>query len=147
MKNFITGLAMFMLLIIFPIQTSLEIINEHRANRFHNIVYVSAQKARKEGCFTEEIIYDLELDLKELVESYNGDTSKIEIDVEESRKKRKGSFNFDGVINGNFEDVIYYDISIPIGKIVATPALFNISKEDNEYIIRRKGFVLSEYLD
>ena len=147
MKNFITGLAMFMLLIIFPIQTSLEIINEHRANRFHNIVYVSAQKARKEGCFTTQIEKELRSNLIELVESYNGDTSKIKIDVEKSRKKRKDSFNFDEVINGNFDDVIYYDISIPIGKIVATPALFNISKEDNEYIIRRRGFVLSEYLD
>ena len=140
MKNFITGLAMFMLLIIFPIQTSLEIINEHRANRFHNIVYVSAQKARKEGCFTTQIEKELRSNLIELVESYNGDTSKIKIDVElNNRKYRKDSFHTD--------DVIRYDISIPIGKIVATPKLFGISDDDNEYIISRKGFVLSEYLD
>lgn len=140
MKNFITTLAVFLLLIIFPLQTALETVNEQRKSKFHNIIHVAAQKARQEGGFTEKIKKELEDNLEDLV---GGDTDEIKYyTLDEGIKYREDNFNPNNIIR--------YSIEIPIGKIVAAPRIFGMTKEEeekyNKYIVRKEGFVLSEKL-
>ena len=136
MKNFIVTLAVFLLLIIFPLQTALETVNEQRKSRFHNIVHVAAQKARQEGGFTDEIRKELKKNLDDLVGPYG--EIKYTLGEDDVVKYREDNFNPDNIIK--------YNIEIPIGKIVAAAPMLGIREEENKYIVRKEGFVLSEKL-
>jgi hypothetical protein len=63
MKNFLAGLAIIVLLIVFPLQSVLEISNERRLQKFSDIVYEAAQTARLDGYFKQETINKLKQDL------------------------------------------------------------------------------------
>lgn len=125
---------MLILLIIFPLQTALEIINEARINKFSNIVYAATQTARTDGYFKESNIARIQ---NELLSAFDDlDLTDIYIDVTRTPKYRTDVFDN--------REAIYYDIRIPIRKIIAAPGLFGISPEQNQFIIKRTGFVLSE---
>ena len=141
MKNFIVTLAVFLLLIIFPLQTALETVNEQRKSKFNNIVHVAVQQARKEGGFTKEIEKKMRDSLEALVDP--GDINEIKIALGEDGVVKYRDDGFD-------QDIIKYSIEIPIGKIVAVPRIFGLSKEEeekyNKYIVKKEGSVLSEKL-
>ena len=147
MKNFIVGLAIFLLLLIFPLQTSLETINEQRRSEFHNVVYVAAQEARQKGCFDKDKLEDELNNL--LVESWGIDNGiyKIEVTEEEGNKKKYRKDFFDVDDDDDENNLIYYDIIISIGKKVATPKFLGITDKENMYFVQEKGFVLSELLE
>ncbi|PYG84326.1 hypothetical protein LY28_03640 [Ruminiclostridium sufflavum DSM 19573] len=136
MKNFLAGLAIVVLLIVFPLQSVLEISNERRIQRFSDIVYVSVQTARLDGYFKQENIDRLKHDLTaEFPDLSGGD---IYMDVTTTKKYR--TLEFDK------REAIYYDIRIPIRKIAAVPAYWGISEAENRTTAKRAGFVLSEVL-
>jgi len=134
MKNFIAGVAVLLLLISFPLQTALELANEKRINRFSDIVYVATQTARTDGYFTEENINNIRSQLMaafpDLAES------DIYINVTTTPKYRLDVFDD--------REAIYYDIRIPVRKILVAPGLFGLSETGNSYVSQRQGFVLSE---
>ncbi len=134
MKNFIAGAAILMLLLIFPLQTALEMINEARISRFSNIVYLATQKARTDGYFKQSNIDKLKNDLMAAFPDLIA--SEIQIDVTKTPRYRTDVFDN--------REVIYYDIRIPVKKILAVPGFFGISASENQYMSRRSGFVLSE---
>lgn len=134
MKNFITGIAVLMLLIIFPLQSALEIMNEARISKFSNIVYLATQKARTDGYFKQSNIDKLKSDLVSAFSDLS--ESEIYIDVTITPKYRTNEFDT--------REAIYYDIRIPVRKILAVPSYFGISASENQYTSRRSGFVLSE---
>lgn len=136
MKNFLAGLAIVVLLIVFPLQSVLEISNERRIQRFSDIVYVSAQAARLDGYFKQESIDKLKHDL--ITEFPDLADKDIYIDVTQTKKYR--TLEFDQ------REAIYYDIRIPIRKIAAVPAYWGISDSENQVTAKRAGFVLSEVL-
>ncbi len=134
MKNFIAGAAILMLLLIFPLQSALGMTNEARISKFSNIVYLATQKARTDGYFKQATIDKMKNDLMaafpDLIES------DIYINVTTTPKYRTDVFDN--------REVIYYDIRIPIRKILTAPGFFGISASENQYMSRRSGFVLSE---
>ena len=133
MKNFLAGLAIVVLLIVFPLQAVLEISNERRIQRFSDIVYVAAQTARLDGYFKQENIDKLKHDLiKEFPDLSNSD---IYINVTQTKKYR--TLEFDE------REAIYYDIRIPIRKTAAVPAYWGISDFENQVTVKRAGFVLT----
>lgn len=136
MKNFLAGLAIILMLIVFPMQSVLEISNERRLQRFSDIVYEAAQTARLDGYFKQDTIDKLKQNLlNEFPDLSEGD---IYVNVTTTRKYR--TYKFDE------RETINYDIRIPIRKIIAVPAFWGISDNDNKATAVRSGFVLSEVL-
>lgn len=136
MKEFIALCLVSVFLLIFPLQYTLELSNEIRINKFSDIVYVSTQTARIDGCFKPDNIAQLKADLFAAFPDLK--ESEIYIDVTTTPKYRKNFFDE--------RELIYYDIRIPIRKIIAVPEFFGISPEQNSYMCVRKGFVVSEVL-
>jgi hypothetical protein len=136
MKNFLAGLAIVVLLIVFPLQSVLEISNERRIQRFSDIVYVAVQTARLDGYFKQENIDKLKHYL--IMEFPDLSDSDIYVNVTQTKKYR--TLEFDE------RESIYYDIRIPIRKIAAVPAYWGISDSENQVTVKRAGFVLSEVL-
>jgi hypothetical protein len=136
MKNFIAGAAMLILLIVFPVQTSLEIINEARISKFSNIVYVATQTARTDGYFKQSNIDKMK---SELLSAFP-DLSPEEIYMVVTTTPKYRTDIYDN------RETINYDIRIPIRRIIAAPGLFGISEADNQYMTKKTGFVLSEVL-
>lgn len=134
MKNFLAGLAIILLLIVFPLQSVLEISNERRLQKFSDAVYEAAQTARLDGYFKQETIDRLKQNL--INEFPDLSESDIYINVTTARKYR--TYVFDD------RETINYDIRIPIKKIVAVPAFWGISDSDNKATAVRSSFVLSE---
>ena len=136
MKNFLAGLAIVVLLIVFPLQAVLEITNERQIQRFSDIVYVATQTSRIDGYFKQATIDKLKQDLmSDFPDLTAGD---IFVNVTTTKKYRTSVFDEREAIN--------YDIRIPIRKIVAVPAYWGISESDNQVTAKRAGFVLSEVL-
>jgi hypothetical protein len=136
MKEFLAGLAIVVLLIVFPLQSVLEIYNERRVQRFSDIVYTACQNARLDGYFRQATVDKLRTDLTtEFPDLLAGD---IYVNVTTTKKYRTTVFDEREEIN--------YDIRIPIRKIVAVPAYWGISDSENKATARRAGFVLSEVL-
>lgn len=134
MKNFIAGAAILILLLIFPLQNVQDQINQTRINKFSNIVYLATQTARVDGYFKQVNIDKLKIDLMEAFPDLS--EADIYIDVTTTPKYRTDVFDR--------RESIFYDIRIPIRKIIASPGFFGLSESENQYISRRSGFVLSE---
>jgi len=136
MKNFLAGLAIVVLLIVFPLQSVLEISNERRMQRFSDVVYIATQTARLDGYFKQATIDKLKQDLaSDFPDLADGD---IYVNVTTTMKYRTSEFDEREAIN--------YDIRIPIRKIVAVPAYWGISDSENQVTAKRAGFILSEVL-
>jgi len=136
MKNFLAGLAIVVLLMVFPLQSALEISNERRMQVFSDIVYTAVQTSRFDGYFKQTTIDKLKNDLiSQFPDLSDGD---IYCNVTTTKKYRTSVFDERESIN--------YDIRIPIRKIVAAPAFWGISDSDNKATAKRAGFVLSEVL-
>lgn len=134
MKNFMAGVAVLLLLIMFPLQTALELANEKRISRFSDIVYVATQTARTDGYFTEANIANLRNQLRAAFPDLTD--ADIYIDVTTTPKYRLDVFDE--------RETIQYDIRIPIRRMIVAPGLFGLTEADNGYISERHGFVLSE---
>lgn len=134
MKEFIVAAAMLLLLITFPLQNALELSNEVRINKFSDIVYHSTQTARTDGYFTPANIAELRASL--LAAFPDLTDADIYVNVTTTPKYRLNVFDS--------REAIYYDIRIPVRKIIAAPGIFGITPAQNTYISVRKGFVLSE---
>lgn len=136
MKNFIVGTAVLLLILSFPLQFALEVYNSQRISRFSNIVYTSTQTARLEGYFTTTNIGKLKTELLDTFPDLS--EADIYIDVTTTPKYRTNEFDE--------REAIYYDIRIPVRKIIAAAGFWGVSDADNQYMSQRKGFVLSEVL-
>lgn len=134
MKEVIVCAALLVLLLIFPLQNALELSNEVRINKFSDIVYHSTQKARTDGYFTSANIAELKSNL--LAAFPDLTDAEIYINVTTTPKYRLNYFDS--------RETIYYDVRIPVRKIIAVPNIFGISSSQNTYMSVRKGFVLSE---
>lgn len=136
MKNFIAGIAILILLVVFPLQNVLEVVNDHKISKFDEIVYRATQTARTDGYFTAANIAELK---DNIIDSFSDvSDSDIYINVTTTPKYRLNAFDE--------REVISYEISIPVKKIVIAGSLFGINDADNQYRYSKKGYVLSEVL-
>lgn len=134
MKNFMTGAAILILLLIFPLQNVQDQINQNRINKFSSIVYLATQTARVDGYFKQDNTSKLKADLMAAFPDLS--EADIYIDVTTTPKYRTDAFDS--------REAIFYDIRIPVRKIIASPGFFGLSESENQYVSKRSGFILSE---
>ena len=137
MKTFIVTLAAIILLMVFPMQNVLDIVNSHKIERFDEIVYSACQKARTDGRFTESNI----LQMKDSILAEFPDVSEDEIIIDVTTSMKYKRFEFDS------RETINYKIGVPIKKIVNLGKLLGIKDEDNRFNYIMEGYVLSEALE
>ena len=137
MKTFIVTLAAIILLMVFPMQNVLDIVNSHKIERFDEIVYSACQKARTDGRFTESNISEMQDNI--LAEFPDVSEDEIIIEVTETMKYKR--FEFDS------RETINYKIGVPIKKIVSLGKILGIKDEDNRTDYVMEGYVLSEALE
>ena len=137
MKTFIVTLAAIILLMVFPMQNVLDIVNSHKIERFDEIVYSACQKARTDGRFTESNISQM----KDSILAEFPDISEDEIIIEVTTSMKYKRFEFDS------RETINYKIGVPIKKIVSLGKILGIKDEDNRTDYVMEGYVLSEALE
>jgi len=137
MKTFIVTVAAIILLMVFPMQNVLDIVNSHKIERFDEIVYTACQKARTDGRFTESNISEMQDNI--LAEFPDVSEDEIIIEVTETMKYKR--FEFDS------RETINYKIGVPIKKIVSLGKILGIKDEDNRTDYVMEGYVLSEALE
>ena len=137
MKTFMVTIAAVILLMVFPMQIVLDIVNSHKIERFDEIVYCACQKARTDGRFTEANISQMKSSI--LSEFPDVTEDEIIIDVETTIKYKR--FEFDS------RETINYRIGVPVKKIINLGKLLGIKDEDNRTDYIMEGYVLSEVLE
>jgi len=137
MKTFIVTVAAIILLMVFPMQNVLDIVNSHKIERFDEIVYTACQKARTDGRFTESNISQM----KDNILAEFPDVSEDEIIIEVTETMKYKRFEFDS------RETINYKIGVPIKKIVSLGKILGIKDEDNRTDYVMEGYVLSEALE
>ena len=137
MKTFIVTVAAITLLMVFPMQNVLDIVNSHKIERFDEIVYSACQKARTDGRFTESNISEM----KDSILAEFPDVSEDEIIIEVTTSMKYKRFEFDS------RETINYKIGVPIKKIVSLGKILGIKDEDNRTDYVMEGYVLSEALE
>jgi len=137
MKTFIVTLAAIILLMVFPMQNVLDIVNSHKIERFDEIVYSACQKASTDGRFTESNISEMKDSI--LAEFPDVEESEIIVDVTKTVKYKR--FEFDS------RETINYKVGIPIKKIVSMGKILGIKDEENRTDYVMEGYVLSEALE
>jgi len=137
MKTFIVTVAAIILLMVFPMQIVLDIVNSHKIERFDEIVYTACQKARTDGRFTESNISQM----KDNILAEFPDVSEDEIIIEVTETMKYKRFEFDS------RETINYKIGVPIKKIVSMGKVLGIKDEDNRCDYFMEGYVLSEALE
>lgn len=136
MKTFIVTLAVVALLLVFPLQNVLDIVNGYRINRFDDIVHRSAQMARLDGYFTETNIDELK---SNIIGNFPGiGEDDIVLNLETNLKVRTDVFDE--------RELIHYEISVPIKKVIAAGLFLGIPESENMVVYTKKGYVLSEVL-
>jgi len=136
-KTFIVTIAAIVLLMVFPMQNVLDIVNSHKIERFDEIVYSATQKARTDGRFTSSNISDMRGKILSVFPEVGED--ELIINVTTSMKYKK--FEFDS------RELINYEIGVPIKKIVSLNKILGIADGDNRTDYIMSGYVLSEVLE
>jgi len=136
-KTFIVTIAAIVLLMVFPMQNVLDIVNSHKIERFDEIVYSATQKARTDGRFTPYNISDMKGKILEVFPEVGED--ELIINVTTSIKYKR--FEFDS------RELINYEIGVPIKKIVSLNRILGIADGDNKTDYIMSGYVLSEVLE
>ena len=136
MKDLIVLIASLLILLTFPLQYVQEQYNYQKKCLVQKYVNNAKEKARVKGRFTDEIINELKTNL--LTTFKDIDESEIIINVTTTPKYRINEFNE--------RELIYYDIEIPIKKIIAANKFWGIDANSNKanYII--KGYTSSELI-
>lgn len=138
MKNFIAGMAILILLVVFPLQNALEVVNDHKINKFDEIVYRATQTARTDGYFTIENIAELKANITTSFSDVMESDIYLNLPGNDRVKYRLNEFDE--------RETIKYEIGIPVKKVVVAGGLFGIDDTDNQYIYIKEGYVLSEVL-
>ncbi len=135
MKEYIVGFAIFLVLIFFPLQWSINQINHYKIQTANNIVYNSAQKARTDGYFKQSNLDELRI---QLATKLKVEPSKVRIEATTTPKYRLDNFDE--------REMIYFEVGIPIDKIIAANIFYGISDQANSYEYIISGEVPSELL-
>lgn len=132
MKDFIVLVAVVILFSTLVLQYGLEQKNHGNISKFQVIVQSSKERAKQEGCFTEEIIGDLKY---EVAKTFNITEEQVQVEATSvsDRKYRK--------------ELIHYKIGVPIEKIIASNKFFGISDEENKMTYYIENYAVSEYVE
>lgn len=138
MKQLIVLTAVLPLMLVFMMQFTLDQKNNSAMNILQEQVYTAKEKAKQEGCFTQDIIDDLKSGLSERL---NIEKNDVSINATTSPKYRINYFD-----PSRERGVIHYSVSVPVEKIMAGGKLFRISPEQNRGVYTVEGTTASEKL-
>jgi len=135
MKSYIVLAASFLLLMFFPLQYAVNVVNNYHMSTVDKLVHNAAQQARTEGRFTPQMIDGLKADI---AAKLHLSADEVVVNATTTPKYRLNRFDE--------REMIHYEVRVPIKKIVAMNAFFGIPDADNrsEYMVA--GSVPSEVL-
>ena len=146
MKQFIVLLAVLPLMIVFFTQFTLDQINESKISIVNECVYAAKENAKQEGGFTAQIQSELK---RKLAGALGISESEIVITTNADRSgavKRMTSAS--AISAADWKDkLIYYKISVPIGKMMAGTGFLGIRESENSYVYTIDAYTASEWLD
>lgn len=135
MKQFIVLAAAFILLMFFPIQYGINMVNHYHMKEVSRYVHNAAQQARTDGRFTEENINRLK---EQIANKLYIDKSLIVVQATTSPKYRLDRFDQ--------REMISYEVRVPISKLLAMHSFFGFAPDHNSMDYVEKGEVASEVL-
>lgn len=142
MKQFIVLVAILPLMLVFFVQFSMDQVNSSRTGLLTDMVYAAKEKAKQEGCFTEEITDELR---ENICSAFGVDPAEVLIEATNTVKYRimdAGTYTQADWERG----LIYYKVSVPVGEIMAGRRLFGIKESDNTYMYTIESYTASERL-
>ncbi|MDD2215977.1 MAG: hypothetical protein PHE41_05350 [Eubacteriales bacterium] len=138
MKQLIVLAAVLPLMLIFLAQYTLDQKNNAIISTLQQQVYTAKEKAKQEGCFTEEI----KRELRDQISFDLGiESEEILIIATETRQYRINYFDEHGK-----RGLIHYRVSVPIDRVMAGGRLLGIQKEKNRTLFTVEGSTASERL-
>lgn len=105
---------------------------------FQQQVYTAKEKAKQEGCFTDEICGDLRAGLEE---SLGVEAESIVIEATKTKQYRINYFDSSGE-----RGLIHYKVSVPVDKIMAGGKLLGVEDDENQGVFTVEGSTASECL-
>lgn len=135
MKEFISGVAILLILLIFPLQSVRDTTNAHKISSLNEIVFNSIEQARFDGYFTEENIDETK---EKIAGVFKVEKSEIEFNGTTSIKYRTSEFDE--------REKIEYKFIIPFKNIFGGASFLGLSDEVNNKNIVKEGHVFSEVL-
>lgn len=135
MKEFISGIAILLLLLIFPIQAQTDTINAFKINNLNEIVYNSIEQARFDGYFTPDNVMQLK---DKLAVVFDVDPDQVVFEGTTTIKYRTSNYDE--------REKIEYKISVPFGTLISSAKFLDIDEDVNNKTIVKSGFVFSEVL-
>ncbi|WP_101809506.1 hypothetical protein [Paenibacillus pasadenensis] len=135
MKEFLAAAVMFVILLYFPVQWSLQTYNHTLRLNVDTVVNKYAQEARVTGRFTPDSILAMK---KDIAAKTNLSVTEIAVQATMTPKYRRDDFND--------QEFIDYEVKIPIRSIIALSSYWGISPSDNQTTYTRRGQVASEVL-
>lgn len=134
MSNYIAAFFVLILVVIFPVQYGLQIVNHHTITGFQSIVETAKEEAKQDGYFTPEGIEKMK---SEITASYKDvKSSEIVVNVTTVPKYRTDSFDK--------RELISYEVGVPIDKIMAGGGILGIPADENRKMYYVHGQVASE---
>lgn len=131
MKQFIVLIAVFLILMVVFLQVPLETVNYGKKNAVEFYVTNAKEKAKQEGCYTEEILTEMKENI----------SKKVHIDPAEiiigNKTTRESSVKYRTNIYDKREE-IYIKVSVPFKKIIAANSFLGVSDKNN------KGYFIIE---
>lgn len=135
MKEFISGTAMLLLLLIFPLQAQTDTLSAYKINNLNEIVFNAAEQARFDGYFTNDNITDTK---NKIAQVFNIEPSEVIINATTTPKFRSNEYDE--------RERIEYEIIVPFKGIFASSQFLGLSDEINNKNIVKKGYIFSEVL-
>lgn len=134
MKNLIVLLGALVILLTFPLQYALEQKNHHNLSQLYKFVNNAKEIAKQDGYFTDDNIDDLKVNI--LNEFDEIEEAEIIINVTRTPKYRVNTFDE--------RELIYYEIGVPLKKIISSNAFWGIEDADNQMTYYIRNYTSSE---
>lgn len=138
MKQLIVLAAVLPIMMIFLVQFGLDQRNNLVMSILQQEVYTAKEEAKQEGYFSEDIVNRLKDSLSAKLGISQEDVLVVASDI---IKYRVNYFD-----PGKERGLIYYSVSVPVGKLMAGGNLLGIKAEDNKTVYTVEGMTASEKL-
>lgn len=140
MKEFITGIAMLLILCVFITQFTVNQVIQNKVILAENDINTFVEDIRRDGYVTEQAKANLAAKLKNDLKLT--DLSEIKIEGTPFSQRKRRSFG------SSYEDsLIYYRVEYPIKDVIGANEFLGISENDNETVRIREGKTASEYIE
>ncbi len=140
MKEFMTGIAMLIILCVFLTQFTVNQVVQNKVILAENDINTFVEDIRRDGYVTDAAKTELKARLKTVLKL--PDDSEIVVEGTPISQRKKRSFS------SSYEDsLIYYRIEYPIKNVIGASEFLGISDSENEAIRIREGKTASEYIE